>query len=60
VVERLLRIRKGQFNLCRLRLRDRPAPPRMSRGPGRIERAIRALFDAHPDDASPGRPTAFE
>jgi hypothetical protein len=22
----------------------------MSRGPGRIERAIRALFDAHPDD----------
>lgn len=23
----------------------------MSRGPGRIERAIRALFDAHPDDA---------
>ncbi|MBV8916414.1 MAG: hypothetical protein JOZ05_25675 [Acetobacteraceae bacterium] len=23
----------------------------MSRGPGRIERAIRALFDAHPDEA---------
>ena len=23
----------------------------MSRGPGRIERAIRALLDAHPDEA---------
>lgn len=23
----------------------------MSRGPGRIERAIRGLFDAHPDEA---------
>jgi hypothetical protein len=23
----------------------------MSRGPGRIERAIRALIDAHPDEA---------
>jgi hypothetical protein len=32
----------------------------MSRGPGRIERAIRALFDAHPDRAFPSFVLVFE